>query len=82
MISQKLEIIRRFERGKSQKEVVVSYNIESWSQWYKGMKEPITIIYGIKWNVKDICKQQTLTEPKLDQLGKLLYKTFIAVVLK
>jgi hypothetical protein len=46
------------------------------------MKEPITIIYGIKWNVKDICKQQTLTEPKLDQLGKLLYKTFIAVVLK
>jgi len=32
--------------------------------------------------VKDICKQQTLTEPKLEQVDKLLYKTFIAMVLK
>jgi hypothetical protein len=31
--------------------------------------------------VKDICKQQTV-EPKLEQLDKLLYKTFKAVVLK
>jgi DNA-binding NarL/FixJ family response regulator len=29
MIPQKLEIIRRLENGKSQKEVVASYNIES-----------------------------------------------------
>jgi len=32
--------------------------------------------------VKDICKQKTLTEPKLEQVDKLLHKTFIAMVLK
>jgi len=32
--------------------------------------------------VKEIRKQQTLLEPKLEQLDKLLYKTFRRVVLK
>jgi hypothetical protein len=46
------------------------------------MKEPITIIYGIKWKCEGHLQATDIDEPKFEQLDKLLCKTFIAMVLK
>jgi len=73
MVLQKLEIIERLENGKSWTEVVASdTSVSSAVCKKKKQKDQFWSFMTSSDSEKDLSKQQTLKEPKLVQLAKVL----------
>jgi len=76
-IPQKLEIIRRLESGESRSVVMAAYNIGSSTIYdIRKQKDQLRLFLASSENVKGLLKRQTLKQPKLAQLDKVLYRWF------
>jgi DDE superfamily endonuclease./Tc5 transposase DNA-binding domain./CENP-B N-terminal DNA-binding domain. len=76
-IPQKLEIINRLESGESRSVVMAAYNIGSSTIYdIRKQKDQLRSFLASSENVKDLLKRQTLKQPKLAQLDKVLYTWF------
>jgi hypothetical protein len=76
-IPQKLEIISRLESGESRSVVMAAYNIGSSTIYdIRKQKDQLRSFLASSENVKGLLKRQTLKQPKLAQLDKVLYTWF------
>jgi hypothetical protein len=79
-IPQKLQIIRKLHSGKVQREDVVSYNSGSLTTYdIKKQTDQLRLFTASRGSVKDLSKCQTMKQPKLAQLDKVLCKGFTAM---
>lgn len=70
---QKLEIIKRHESGKNQREIMASYSFGSSAISYaKKRKDQLSSFVAFSESVKDLFRQEKLKEPKLVQMDNVL----------
>jgi hypothetical protein len=78
-IQQKLDIIKRLEKGDNRNKIMEEYNIGSSTIYdIKKNKDQLLKFTSQAITVKDIQCRQTLKKPKLDELDEILYKWFCA----
>lgn len=76
-IPQKLEIIRRLESGESRTSIMEEYNIGSSTIYdIKKRKDQLCSFVASSETMRGLMKRQTLKQPKLAQLDKLVYQWF------
>ncbi|KAM3919534.1 large ribosomal subunit protein uL23m isoform 1-T1 [Leptodactylus fuscus] len=76
-IPQKLEIIRRLESGESRTSIMEEFNIGSSTIYdIKKRKDQLCSFVASSETMRGLMKRQTLKQPKLAQLDKVVYKWF------
>ncbi|XP_056382835.1 39S ribosomal protein L23, mitochondrial isoform X1 [Hyla sarda] len=76
-IPQKLEIIRRLESGESRTSIMEEFNIGSSTIYdIKKRKDQLCSFVASSETMRGLMKRQTLKQPKLAQLDKVVYRWF------
>ncbi|XP_073514846.1 large ribosomal subunit protein uL23m isoform X1 [Phyllobates terribilis] len=76
-IPQKLEIIRRLESGESRASIMEEFNIGSSTIYdIKKRKDQLCSFVASSETMRGLMKRQTLKQPKLAQLDKMVYRWF------
>ncbi|XP_075693735.1 large ribosomal subunit protein uL23m isoform X1 [Rhinoderma darwinii] len=79
-IPQKLEIIRRLESGESRASIMEEFNIGSSTIYdIKKRKDQLCSFVASSETMKGLMKRQTLKQPKLAQLDKVVYRWFTEI---
>jgi hypothetical protein len=83
IIPQQLEIVRIFESSKGHRKGKASYNIRPSSIYdIKKPQKQLQLLMASSKSVKGLFKQQTLKQPKLVQMNKVVHKWFTAMCSK